>query len=299
MLPILLILIGALLIPGLIGKTRSFFSGRMGPGLLQPLYNLILLLHKGTVIGDGSSIIQQVGPALVLASVVTSALLVPFAGMPGIISFDYDFVMFAYLLALSRFWIIITALDSGSSFEAMGASREALYSLLLEPAFFIFLGSFALLTGNSSFVSLIHAPVNAGLTYYLAAMLGMYILFSSLLIENSRMPYDDPRTHLELTMVHEVMVLDLSGIDLACIQLANFLKFGIFSCLMAGCIIPSSIPAYLKFPMVLLVEVATGFAIGFIESFQARNRLNKNSQFILALTSVALVITMLALLLKK
>jgi formate hydrogenlyase subunit 4 len=299
MYPIILILIGAFLIPGIIGRTKSIFSGRKGPGIMQPVYNLILLTKKGSVIGKNSGIVQQIGPVLVLSSVLTAALIVPFAGRPGIISFDYDFVMFAYLLALSRFWIIISALDTGSSFEGMGASREALYGLLLEPAFFIFFGSFALLTGNSSFVSLINAPVNAGLSYYFAAMLGIYILFSSMLIENSRMPYDDPKTHLELTMVHEVMLLDLSGIDLVFIQLSNFLKFGIFSCLMASCILPSSISMYFIFVLALAVQIATGFAIGLVESFQARNRLNKNPQFILALTAIALVITMIALLLKK
>jgi len=299
MYPILIIVVGSFLIPGLIGRTRSILSGRKGPGILQPLYNLILLTKKGSVIGKESSIVQLFGPVLVFSSTLTAALFVPIAGMPGLISFDYDFVMFAYLIALSRFWIIISAMDTGSSIEGMGASREAFYGLLLEPAFFIFLGSFALLTGNSTFASLINPPDNAGLSYYFAAMLGMYILFSSLQIENSRMPYDDPKTHLELTMIHEVMLLDLSGIDFALIQLSNFLKFGIYSSLMAGCILPSSFPIYFIFLFALLVQMATGIAIGFIESFQARNRLNKNPQFILALTAVALVILMIAMLLIK
>ena len=156
-----------------------------------------------------------------------------------------------------------------------------------------------MLTGNSSFVSLIGSPIHAGLNYYLAALLGMYILFSSLLIENSRIPYDDPRTHLELTMVHEVMLLDLSGIDLVLIQLSNFLKYGIFSCLMSSCILPSSIAPLLILPSALLVQISTGLAIGFVESFQARNRLNKNPQFILALTAIALVIVMIAMLLNR
>ena len=299
MYPILIIIVGSFLIPGLIGRTRSILSGRKGPGILQPLYNLILLTKKGSVIGKESSFVQLFGPVLVFSSTLTAALFVPIAGMPGLISFDYDFVMFAYLIALSRFWIIISAMDTGSSFEGMGASREAFYGLLLEPAFFIFLGSFALLTGNSTFASLINSPDNAGLSYYFAAMLGMYILFSSLQIENSRMPYDDPKTHLELTMIHEVMLLDLSGIDLALIQLSNFLKFGIYSSLIAGCILPSSIPIYFIFLFALLIQMATGISIGFIESFQARNRLNKNPQFILALTAVALVILMIAMLLIK
>jgi formate hydrogenlyase subunit 4 len=299
MYPILIIVVGSFLIPGLIGRTKSILSGRKGPGILQPLYNLILLTKKGSVIGKESSIVQLFGPVLVFSSTLTAALFVPIAGMPGLISFDYDFVMFAYLIALSRFWIIISAMDTGSSFEGMGASREAFYGLLLEPAFFIFLGSFALLTGNSTFASLINSPDNAGLSYYFAAMLGMYILFSSLQIENSRMPYDDPKTHLELTMIHEVMLLDLSGIDLALIQLSNFLKFGIYSSLIAGCILPSSIPIYFIFLFALLIQMATAIAIGFIESFQARNRLNKNPQFILALTAVALVILMIAMLLIK
>jgi formate hydrogenlyase subunit 4 len=181
----------------------------------------------------------------------------------------------------------------------MGASRDALYGLLLEPAFFIFLGSFALLTGHSSFATLLNAPLHAGLSYYLSAMLAIYILFNSMLIENSRMPFDDPKTHLELTMIHEVMILDLSGIDLGLMQLSNFIKFGIYSSLMAGCILPASVSISLIFPIALIIQFFTAFTIGFVESFQARNRLNKNPQFILALTAIALVIIMIAMILKS
>ena len=295
---LVLIIIGSILIPGIIGRARSIFSGRKGPGLFQPLYNVALLFKKGSVIGSDSGIVQQLGPVIILSSIITAALFVPFTGQSGLLSFHYDFVIFAYLLALSRFWIIISALDAGSSFEGMGASREAFYGLLLEPAFFLFLGSFALITGNNSFESILSTATGAGFSYYLAAMLGIYVLFNSMLIENSRMPFDDPKTHLELTMIHEVMVLDLSGVDLAFIQLANFLKFGIFSALITSCLIPSNLPVYITFPAGIIIQFIIGITTGFIESFQARNRLNKNPQFILALTAITLVIIMLAILLK-
>ncbi len=135
----------------------------------------------------------------------------------GIISFDGDFVFFAYVLGVGKFFSIISALDTGSSFEGMGASREALYSMFAEPAFFILMGSFALLTGHTSFHE-IFASLHFGSSIsYTLGVLATFVLIMIAMIENSRMPIDDPKTHLELTMIHEVMILDNSGFDLGLI----------------------------------------------------------------------------------
>ncbi len=296
MYPILLVITGAILIPGFIARTRSVSAGRKGPGMFQHLYNVRLLLRKGNVISSTSGAVQQVAPSVVLASVLLSALFIPFAGKPGILSFSYDFVFFACILGLSRFWMIIAALDAGSSFEGMGASREALYGMLAEPAFFLLVGALALITGHDSFVSVFSAGDAFNMGYYFAALLGAYILFNVMLVENSRIPLDDPRTHLELTMIHEVMVLDFSGIDLAMVQVTSFLKYGIFSSLIAGSIIPPTWPLPLQIATAVGLQGFTGIAVGVLESFKARNRLNKNPQYILTISAIALLVLILALL---
>jgi formate hydrogenlyase subunit 4 len=143
-----------------------------------------------------------------------ACLVIPFGPYKGVVSFDGDFIFFAYILALGKFFSIIAAMDTGSSFEGMGASREALYSMFAEPSFFILIGSFALLTGNTSFYEIFSTlHLGSSITYMLGAM-AAFVLLMIAMIENSRMPVDDPRTHLELTMVHEVMILDNSGFDL-------------------------------------------------------------------------------------
>jgi formate hydrogenlyase subunit 4 len=204
--------------------------------------------------------------------------------------FKGDFVFFAYILALGRFFMIISAMDTGSPFEGMGANREALYGLLVEPSYFIWAGSLAMLTGYTSFQD-IYAHLNFG--NYFSIVLGIlatYLLVQIALIENSRMPVDDPTTHLELTMVHEVMILDNSGIDLAMIQLSVALKFVIYGTLIANFFMLPDQPVI--FNMLIFLAVQGGFAvtIGIIESFRARNPLPKNPQFIIALSSIATII---------
>jgi formate hydrogenlyase subunit 4 len=181
-------------------------------------------------------------------------LVIPFGHSKGIISFNGDFVFFAYVLALGKFFSIISALDTGSSFEGMGASREALYSMFAEPAFFILMGSFALLTGHTSFVE-IFSSLNFG--SYISFMLGTlatYVFVMIAMIENSRMPIDDPKTHLELTMVHEVMILDNSGFDLGLILSASYLKFAMYGALIANFFI-GSMPLYFSIPVFFGIQV--------------------------------------------
>ena len=151
MVSLLLILFVSLFFSGFIVRTKSIFSGRKGPGIFQPMRDIIRLWKKGSVVSTTTSFIFQIAPSAYFASVLMAILMIPLGGNPGLISFDGDFIMFAYLLAFGKFLMIVSALDTGSSFEGMGASREALFSMLVEPAFFILLGSFALFTGQTSF----------------------------------------------------------------------------------------------------------------------------------------------------
>lgn len=295
MLSLILILIAALFFTGIINRVKSIASGRKGPGILQPLFDVVRLFKKGVVYSETTSFVFQIAPTIYFASVVMAMLGVPFGQSKGILSFDGDFIFFAYILALGKFFSIISAMDTGSSFEGMGASREALYSMFAEPAFFILMGSLALLTGHTSFQEMFAALHIGSYISYALAILGTFVLMMVAMIENSRMPIDDPKTHLELTMVHEVMILDNSGFDLGLILSAGYLKFAIYGALVVNLFI-GVFPLQYSIPMFFVIQLVLASGVGLIESFMARFRMSHNAQFIFVLTSVSLLIFFGALL---
>jgi formate hydrogenlyase subunit 4 len=289
MLSFILILIAGVFFTGVIIRTKSIASGRKGPGILQPIWDVIRLFKKGAVYSRTTSFIFQIAPTIYFSSVVMAMMVVPFGQAKGIISFNGDFVFFAYVLALGKFFSIISAMDTGSSFEGMGASREALYSLFAEPAFFILMGSFALLTGHTSFHQMFMALHLGSYISYAIAMLATFVLVMIMMVENSRMPIDDPKTHLELTMIHEVMILDNSGFDLGLILTTGYLKFALYGALIVNLFI-GMVPYQYAIPMFFVIQFVLAMVIGLIESFMARYRMSHNPQFIFALTSVSLLI---------
>ena len=151
MLSLVLIILAAAFFTGIVIRTKSIVSGRKGPGVFQPLMDVLRLFRKGAVYSETTSFVFRIAPTIYFASVFVAMLVVPFGRSKGLISFNGDFIFFAYVLALGKFFNIIGALDTGSSFEGMGASREALYSMFAEPAFFLVMGSLGLLTGYTSF----------------------------------------------------------------------------------------------------------------------------------------------------
>jgi formate hydrogenlyase subunit 4 len=289
MLSFILILVAGFFFTGVIIRTKSISSGRKGPGIMQPIRDVIRLFKKGAVYSKTTSFIFQIAPTIYFSSVVMAMLMVPFGQAKGIISFNGDFVFFAYVLALGKFFSIISAMDTGSSFEGMGASREALYSLFAEPAFFILMGSFALLTGNTSFHMMFMALHLGSYISYAIALLATFVLVMIMMVENSRMPIDDPKTHLELTMIHEVMILDNSGVDLGLILTTNYLKFALYGALIVNLFI-GMVPYQYAIPLFFGIQFMLAVTIGLIESFMARYRMSHNPQFIFALTSVSLLI---------
>ena len=289
MLSLFLILIAATFFTGIIIRVKSVASGRKGPGIFQPLKDVARLFKKGVVYSETTSFVFQVAPTIYFSSVVMAMLVVPFGQSKGIISFNGDFIFFAYVLALGKFFSIIAAMDTGSSFEGMGASREALYSMFAEPAFFILMGSLALLTGYTSFQEMFTALHIGSYISYALAILGTFVLMMVAMIENSRMPIDDPKTHLELTMVHEVMILDNSGFDLGLILTAGYLKFALYGALVVNLFIGVFHYKY-SIPMFFIIQIVLASGVGLIESFMARFRMSHNAQFIFVLTSVSLLI---------
>ena len=289
MISVTLIVIASLFFMGIIIRTKSIASGRKGPGIFQPMKDIWRQWKKGAVYSKTTSFVFQIAPSIYFASVLMAILVIPFGQNSGIISFDGDFVFFAYVLALGKFFSIISAMDTGSSFEGMGASREALFSMLVEPAFFILMGSFALFTGHSSFYDIFTSLHFGSYVSYALGVLSTFVLIIIAMVENSRMPFDDPKTHLELTMIHEVMILDNSGFDLGLILYATNLKFAMYGALIAN-FFTGDLPIYFTIPIFFAVQIIFAVIVGILESFVARFRMGHNAQFIFTLTSIALMI---------
>lgn len=295
-----LIAVAAFFFPGVILRTKSIASGRKGPGIFQPWKDIAVLFRKGSVFSDTTGLIFRIAPSVTLATVTGAMLFLPFAEQKAVLSFEGDFIMFAYLLALGKFFTIIAALDTGSSFEGMGASREALFSMLVEPAFFILIATFAMFTGYTSFSVIFNHFFITGNDYVLIySIIGAYLLVQIAMIENSRLPVDDPKTHLELTMIHEVMILDYSGFDKALIHIGTYLKFAIYGSLIYNLVVPAGWNVILQTGLFFAVQALFAVVIGFTESFRARNKMNKNPKFILTLSAIALIAFIVILILTE
>ncbi len=288
LLPILLILIAPILFIGVINRVKALWAGRRGAPLLQAAYEIGKLLRKGEVISKTTSFVFRLSPALQIAAVIFAALLTPLPGRPAVLSFPGDFILFTYALGLAKFVMVAAAMDTGSSFEGMGASREMTFSTIVEPAFFLLLGSLALITGQTSFTD-IFAFLNYSAGYsVLVKSLCTISLFIMLLVEGCRVPVDDPNTHLELTMIHEVMVLDYSGPDLAFIQYAAGLKMVLIATLLANVLIPGSAGTAGGLLLYGIALAITATGVGLVESIMARVRMTHVTQFIFLMSALAI-----------
>lgn len=286
----LLIILTSLLFPGIISVFKAKVVGRKGPHVLQPLYDIIKLMKKAGVYSSKAGFLFQLAPVIYFSTVLTAVFFIPVGNYKALLSFEGDFVMFAYLMASGRFIMIIAAMDTGSGFEGMGANREAFYSLLAEPVFFIIMGSIALHTGNTSFYDIFKdLYVGSALTYFVSA-LSVYLIFWVSMIENSRLPVDDPKTHLELTMVHEVMVLDHSGFELGLIHLTGGLKFAIYGSLIFNLVLPIQNNYFVQLAFFPIVQILYAVMVAFVESFIARNKMNRNAQWIITLSALSIVV---------
>ena len=292
----LLMILVALSITGVINRTRATLAGRKGLPFLQHLYNVRLLLRKGAVYSHTTSILFRIAPAVYLAAAIIAVLMIPVADLYPLISFEGDVIVLAYTLALSRVAIILAAMDTGSSFEGMGASREALYGALVEPALMIGFATLAMFCGYTSLSDIFEHEQSFDLHYTIVMLLTAYLFVNITFIESGRVPVDDPKTHLELTMIHEVMCLDYCGIDLAMIQIAGWLKTACFSMIAANAI--SAICCFHWWFAVPLAILLTGVSVGVVESTQARNKLTRNTTFIVTVSAIATLIFFIGYLLQ-
>jgi len=285
------------LLLGVIGKTKALFAGRVGPPLLQSYYDLGRLLRKGSVFSPTTTWLFRAGPIVTLVAIATAALLLPLGRHAAPLSFTGDLVLFAYLFGLARFFTTAAALDTGSSFEGMGAAREVTFACLTEPTLFFALLTLARLGGSFSLTPLLAAVEPAtwlrGGASLLLLVGGLFIV---LLAENCRIPFDDPNTHLELTMIHEVMVLDHSGPLFGCILYGAALKLFVLGALFMHLVVPFTTGnALADWGLFLLAMLALAGVIGTVESVMARLRLVRIPQLLVAamiFTAFALVLLM-------
>jgi formate hydrogenlyase subunit 4 len=272
------------LLLGVINKTKALFAGRVGPPWLQPYYDLIKLFQKGSVFSTTTTWVFKAGPIVGLATISLAILLIPFAGHAAPIAFTGDLILVAYLLGLARFFTAAAALDTGSPFEGMGAAREVTFACLAEPAFFFGLLVLAKLSENLSLSQMLGSTLPTFWTNHGAAMVLVLISwFIVLLVENCRIPFDDPNTHLELTMIHEVMVLDHSGPAFGMILYSAALKLFLFGALVMRIALPFStgislLDWALFVPGILLLAGV----VGVVESIMARLRLVYVPQLLVA-----------------
>ncbi len=294
-LPILLALLFSPLIVGIIRRTKAFFAGRKGFPILQMYRDLWKLLGKGTVYSSSSTWLFKLAPLVSLAVALLACAWLPFGGFPGLVAFRGDFVVIVYLLGLARFLTILAALDTASPFEGMGANREAFFAVFAEPAVLVGFAAVSGIPGGRSLWSALSA-LSAGSYADNGVVLSLTAtaFFILALSENSRIPVDDPTTHLELTMIHEVMILDNSGPDLAFIEYASGLKLWFFFVLVADTVLPLfGQGLLLRTGLMLVMVVALSVATGAIESAMARLRMMKVPQLLgsaMALSFVALLL---------
>ena len=275
-------------IVGLVNRTKALWAGRKGPRILQSASDLRRLLRKRPVYSSVTTLVFRAGPLVLLATTLVSGLLAPLLGGRAPVSFPYDFVLFAYLWGLGRFALVAAALDTGSAFEGMGASREATYSALLEPALFLALGTMAAATGRTTFADLLQlgfsTPAQAVIS--LAVLVTLVVVLQ---VECARVPVDDPTTHLELTMIHEVMILDHSGPDLAAVQYAAAMKLTVCAALIATLLNPVRGGGVAAAAVNLALTAAVAVAVGLVESLVARLKLKIVPQFVLVGAASAFV----------
>jgi len=285
---------------GVINKVKAFFAGRKGPPLTQLYSDLAKLAGKGAVYSRTTTWIFRFGPAMSLATTVLALAMLPLGKTSALVAFPGDFVVVAYLLGLGRFFVILAALDTGSSFEGMGASREAKFSAIAEPALLLSLLAVLTVAPHEGLTPISAASSALFGAAWLAAVpvlcLVAVALFIVLLAENSRIPVDDPNTHLELTMIHEVMVLDHGGPDFALIQYGAALKLWVTSCVLVAVLIPWSFSLTGANALVGMIGIsALAVAVGLVESSMARLRLTNVSQLLTAAIVLAGLAALLAL----
>ncbi len=284
----LLVLLLAPLLTGFVRKVKARLLRRRGPSLLQPYRDLLRLLRKEVVLADNASWLFRAIPYLIFAATWVAAALVPTVATGLLFSWSADLIALIALLASARFFLALAGMDVGTSFGGIGASREVMIASLAEPAMLLIAFTLALVAGSTqlSSVALTLASSEVGLRVSLGLALVALIMVA--IAENGRIPVDNPATHLELTMVHEAMVLEYSGRHLAMVEFAASLKLLLYASLIACLFMPwglatadASLADYAIGLASYLGKLAVcGFLLAFFECAVAKMRVFRVPNFL-------------------
>lgn len=259
---------------GVIVKTKARFAGRVGAPLLQVYYDLFKLLQKGSVFSRTTTWMFRAGPVVTLVTTLLASLLLPLGNHAAPVSFTGDLFLLVYLFGLGRFFTTTAALDTGSSFEGMGAAREVTFACFAEPSLLFGFLVLAKLSEKLSLTGMFGDPLAAWSLGGSALLLIIVSWFIVLLAENCRIPFDDPNTHLELTMIHEVMVLDHSGPAFAMILYGAALKLLLFGAMVMRLAMPFATgSSLLDWGVFIASMIVLAGVVGVVESVRARLRL--------------------------
>ena len=288
-------LIASPLLFGIINKVKAFFAGRKGPRVLQLYYDIFKLMRKSSVYSTSAGWVFRLAPWGVVSSTALMLLFLPAACIASPVAFAGDMILFVYLAGFGRMLTVLAAMETASAFEGMGASRECQFSMLAEGVIFTVLTALVMLTRNftvsGSLTALHPEGWFTGGTALLLLAVAFYIV---MLCENCRVPIDDPETHLELTMIHEAMILDNSGPDLAAIHYGAALKLWCFLAFLAALVLPN-LSLGTAWELVIFYALILFFAIsiGVVESIMARCRFLKVPQLLAAAFAVAVLAVVL------
>jgi formate hydrogenlyase subunit 4 len=290
LLPFLFILGASPMLVGLINKQKALLTGRLGAPIWQPYYDLLRLSRKETIYASTASFISRLAPVVAFSAILIAGFMLPIGYIKPLLSFKGDIIVFAYLLGLARFFQILGAMDIGSSFEGMGAAREAAFAVFAEPIYFFTIGSLAFVSSYTSLYEVylsIHLDNPSSLVFIIVSSISAFFL---MVTECSRMPIDDPTTHLELTMIHEVMILDNSGIDLFLYQYSSYVKimiYGIYEVLFFN---PFSLHnQWLGFSLFMILLLLLSTVVAWVETMIARLKIKSIPQYLLFATAIGIL----------
>ncbi len=275
---------------GIINRVKTSWAGKFGQSIFQPFYDILKLLKKEVVRSNSSSFISTIVIPMQVISILFVLFMLPFGKIPAFVSFKGDFFLFLALLGLSTICQVLIAMESAGSFEGMGASREINFSIFVEPALMLLFVSLVFYTKQFSLNNILFEFSFSSIEKSMVGILIGASFFIIILIEGKRIPIDDPTTHLELTMIHEAMILDLSSKDLAFSIYFSYLKIFAFSTITANIFIPSYLSPMISIILFILIIFIISVLIGLIESLFPRVRMSHVPDFMLLVLSVSVMI---------
>ena len=296
-----LVLLAAPLLTGFVRKVRARLLRRRGPSVLQPYRDLLRLLRKEVVLADSSSWLFRAAPYLVFAATWVAASLIPTFASGLMFNWTADLIAIAALLGSARFFLALAGMDVGTSFGGIGSSREVMIASLAEPAMLLIVFTLALVVGSTQLSTIAELVSFDQIGLRVSVGLALIALVMVAIAENARIPVDNPATHLELTMVHEAMVLEYSGRHLAMIELASMLKLLTYVSLIACVFAPwglanpeTGLAAYFAGAAIYFLKIAAaGFLLSLFETAVAKMRVFRVPEFLGAALMLGLLATLL------